>query len=138
MSTYILLDSKLVLSCREYRKGLISSKQFKELLNECSLSMNSLETRKLENMVLAAIDRYNSIFWYPYEEDEEPEVTETIEKEVRSEILPYVEKIEKLIIRGSEEGAPVTDEERQAWWKMQKEREREEFYKMNGYYEDDE
>ena len=42
------------------------------------------------------------------------------------------------MIRGSEDGAPVTDEERAEWWKMQKQREREEFYKLNGYYEDEE
>ena len=59
-------------------------------------------------------------------------------EELKQRYKNDINDLEKLIIRGSEDGAPVTDEERAEWWKMQKQREREEFYKLNGYYEDEE
>ena len=59
-------------------------------------------------------------------------------EELKRRYKDDINDLEKLIIRGSEGGAPVSNEERTEWWKMQKQREREEFYRLNGYYEDDE
>lgn len=137
MSIYVELDSKIIKACENYRNGIISSEKISELFDQYSLLMNSLETRDIENAVCAVHDEYECIFWYPYKEDEQPEITDEIELNTRNKVMPYVERVEKLIIRGTEEGAPITDEERAEWWKMQKQREREEFYKLNGYYEDE-
>ncbi len=71
-------------------------------------------------------------------EDVTPELWNSSNKWIAQKFNEDINDLEKLIIRGSEEGAPVTEEERAEWWKMQKEREREEFYKLNGYYEDEE
>ena len=137
MSIYVELDTKIMNACESYRNGTISSKEIAELFDQYSYLMSSLETKELEKAVCTINDVYENIFWYPYEYDEQPEMTKKIEQDVKIEIMPYVENVEKLIIKGSEDGDPITDEERELWWKKQKEREREEFYKRNGYYEDE-
>ncbi|MBR1479335.1 MAG: hypothetical protein IJ599_00330 [Alphaproteobacteria bacterium] len=71
------------------------------------------------------------------DEEVTPELSSSSNAEIMKQFENDICNLEKLIIRGSEEGAPLTDEERTEWWKMQKQREREEFYKLNGYYEDE-
>jgi len=138
MSLYIKLDSEIMKCCEDYKKYRIDSLKLSNMLEHYSDQIDSLETRELENALDAVKYQYDLIFWYPYDIDEQPEVTGNIENEVREELLPYVEKIEKLIIRGTVDGNPITKEERAEWWKQQKKRERQEFYNRNGYYEDEE
>ena len=136
MSVYIKMDSKIMKACESYKINKLSSDDFTMLCDICARDISSLEDSDLRDLLYNARNKYSCIFWYPYEEGEEPEITDEIENETRAEILPYVDKIEKLIIRGNIEGDPITESERAEWWKKEKEREREEFYNLNGYYED--
>lgn len=70
--------------------------------------------------------------------EEQKNIPNDVNDKLSEEFDSKIDNLEKLIIRGSEGGAPVSNEERTEWWKMQKQREREEFYKLNGYYEDEE
>lgn len=135
MSAYVQVDSRVIKTCEQFKIGDVSLAKFAWIAYEASGEICSLEDRELSDTLYNVNSRFD-IEWYANFMD----VKETKEgyENIRKSLIPYVEKIEKLIIRGSEEGAPVTDEERAEWWKIQKQREREEFYKLNGYYEDEE
>ena len=92
------------------------------------------QDKELQDLV-RSIPATFDILWYANGMDINE--TEEGDKEIRDDILRYVYDIEKLIIRGNADGEPVTESERAEWWKKQKEKEREEFYNLNGYYEDD-
>jgi hypothetical protein len=111
----------------------ISSCDFAGLCASYANCVCSLEDAELERALFSVKCRYDCIFWYPSEDS--AAITAEIEKEVRIELLPYVGKIEKFVIRKKQSGSPITKKERKVWWKKQKERERKEFYKTNGYYE---
>lgn len=134
MSVYVTVDSRVIKACSAFRNRDISLAEFAWIASEASSGMCSLEDKNLAE-ILRSIGGTFDIEWYANFMDIEE--TEEGYENIRKKMLPYVDRVEKLIIRGSEEGAPVTDEERTAWWKMQKAREREEFYKLNGYYEDE-
>jgi hypothetical protein len=136
MSVYVSIDSQVMNACKNYREKKLLSDEFSIFCDMCAEKVISLEDQDLMNSLYSIRDKYSSIFWYPYEEDEKSQITDEIENETREELMPYVEDVEKLIIRGTTDGDPVTEEERTEWWKQQKEREREEFYNRNGYYDD--
>ena len=135
MSVYTLLDGRIIGVCQKFVSGQIGIAEASAMFGSYSFQVESLEDQHLKDLLESIASTFD-IFWYATAMD----VKETEEgyAKIREEMLPYAERVEKLLIRGSEDGAPVTDEERAEWWKMQKQREREEFYKLNGYYEDDE
>ena len=134
MSAYVQVDSRIMRACENFWSRDISLTKFSWITREAAGEICSLEDKDLSD-TLYNIEATFDIEWYANFMD----IKETEEgyENMRQSLLPYVESGEKLIIRGSEEGATVTDEERAEWWKMQKQREREEFYKLNGYYEDE-
>ena len=120
--------------CEEYIKQKITSKDISQRSAEFGRQVISLEDKELQDLV-RSIPATFDILWYANGMDINE--TEEGDKEIRDDILRYVYDIEKLIIRGNADGEPVTESERAEWWKKQKEKEREEFYNLNGYYEDD-
>ena len=135
MSIYTFLDGKIINACQNFVSEKISVTDASEMFGSFGDQIRSLEDQRLKDLLESIASTFD-IFWYAMAMDVEE--TERGYIRIREEMLPYVDKIEKLIIRGSEDGAPVTEEERAKWWKMQKQREREEFYKLNGYYKDEE
>ena len=135
MSIYTFLDGKIINACQNFVSEKISVTDASEMFGSFGDQIRSLEDQRLKDLLESIASTFD-IFWYAMAMDVEE--TERGYIRIREEMLPYVDKIEKLIIRGSEDGAPVTEEERTKWWKMQKQREREEFYKLNGYYKDEE
>ena len=135
-----LCDIRLKRSDVAYLVNILSSAK-DELSGYCD---NSFPYEKKLCSVVANMCEHLSeeIYIFSYGKGDDNFTTTGLPSKINEELLQIFGKdlsdLEKLIIRGSEEGAPVTEEERQEWWKKQKEREREEFYKMNGYYEDEE
>ena len=134
MSVYIFLDGEIIEACQQFIAKSLDIRASSKLFDSFATKVTSLEDKRLRNLLESVTSTFD-IFWYAMAMDIEE--TQAGYDEIRKEMIPYIEKIEKLIIRGKEEGEPITDNERIEWWKMQKKREREEFYKMNGYYEDD-
>jgi hypothetical protein len=134
MSLYKNADSELMSACSRYFKNEINSGEFTNLCQIHALVIKSLEDVNLGNMLSDIRDKYWSTLWYL---EEDRNLSHEEEQKVRNAILPYVDCIEKLIVRGHCGGSSLTDEERAEWWKKQKKHERDEFYKFNGYYEDE-
>ena len=134
MSIYIEIDSKIMKACENYKNRNLSSANFAWIAYEISNLLCSKEDENLSDMLYNINSTFDTEWYMNFMDIEE---TEKGHEMIRKAILPYVGNVEKLIIRGSENGDPITDEERELWWKKQKEREREEFYKRNGYYENE-
>ena len=145
------IQAQLLSALSEVRLGKIKMKHLERILFSISDELeaycdNSFPYEKqLNNAVVNLgqdIDDEVYYYWFVIGEqdinrDEETNIPEDVNDNLQKEFALKMCNLEKLIIRGKEEGEPITDNERIEWWKMQKKREREEFYKMNGYYEDD-
>ena len=134
MSVYVFLAGRVVNACQQFVSKTMDARSACKVFKDCSTQIASLENRRLKDLLESVASTFD-IFWYAMAMDVEE--TQNGYEEIRKEMLPYVEKIEKLVIKGREDESTITDNERAEWWKYQKEREREEFYKMNGYYEDE-
>jgi hypothetical protein len=117
-------------SCEKFKEGKISPAQFGEQLSGAGAELCSYcNSNSYEEM----LGDYLRDVGYAIK-DEEYVFSEQRAKEYA---IQCVDTIEKFVIRGTSEGDPITEEERTKWWAKQKEREREEFYNRNGYYEDE-
>ena len=144
------VQGKLLKALKLFRAKMIDIENFADALRstECLLEKycdNSFPyEQQFLNTTVNLLDAIRSevylhMYNFKYDnEDVTPELWNSSNKWITEKFNDDINDLEKLIIRGSEGGAPVSNEERTEWWKMQKQREREEFYRLNGYYEDDE
>jgi hypothetical protein len=125
--------------CEDYSRGNITSKKLSELFVPLSEQIVSIEDKELRAL-LESIPSTFDILWFAngmdiLETEEGKEgIKAEIMEEVRTELMKYIDKISRLIIHGNINLA-ITENERAAWWKKQKERGRDEFCRFNGYYE---
>jgi hypothetical protein len=117
-------------SCLEFKQNKISVLTFAEKLYVAGTELCSYCDNKSHEEILG-----NYLCDLGYAIDDEIYVFSI--KKAENYAKQYIDQIEKLVIRGTVEGWPITEKERIEWLEEQKQKEREEFYKINGYYEDE-
>ena len=143
----VQIQKKVLNGIRDYIEFRIKASDFAWILSDSSAMLRGFcDTKSYEenfaNYLYEMADWVSEeIYLYLYDHGLEDSNTavklpDNVEHEIQEAIVKNIDKIEKLIIRGNIEGEPITESERAEWWKKQKEREREEFYKQHGYYED--
>lgn len=143
----VFMQSKALKACENFLADVVNSKEFAdELFGIVSMIRGYCDSRSYEEKLAnyfcdlgGKIRDETYIYWYFKNKEEQENILELpgdVELDIKNEILPDLLDIEKLIVRGSTEGEPITESERAEWWQKQKAKEREEFYNLNGYYED--
>ena len=96
MSVYTVLDGRIIDVCQKFVSGQIGIAKASEMFGSYSSQIESLEDQHLKDLLENIASTFD-IFWYAIAMD----VKETEEgyAKIREEMRPYVEKVEKLIIR---------------------------------------